>query len=246
LTVLEIATVVLTIVTGIGVIVSLVIGIVSVRAANEERRLSRVPRLAFEPGGNVIEVRFEKVGRSIPGMNPDAVARDFPWVRGDAESVRLVSDYGRLRNYGPGPGLEVQVIWVPQRVRIGTDSFVIDDEKRGEPIYSAVWNQLPTQPSHVLPGESAELTRLPTFIEKDVDKKFGEVEGELLIQSTDVFENLNVSRQEFGIYPEYGASPPVVIVTFGDLKRIAKDEGQARNWLRAVLETAVRVAMPFR
>jgi hypothetical protein len=146
----------------------------------------------------------------------------------DAESIRLnekqnddgtINSFriGRLKNYGLGPGLSTHVVWMPRQVWLGSELFEINAEKLKEPIYSSALNTMPSDNAHILSGEETGLTRLPTFIEKDFEKKISRVEGILIIKTTDVFGMKYSFSQEFTVFTNYSDERPWFHVTFGDL-----------------------------
>jgi hypothetical protein len=218
------AQVVLTGVTFAGILVSMWLSVRALREVQVDRRFRQRPHLAFECGGNQLPVKFEKVGKAIPGVNPAFAEKAFAHLPDDVESVRLKRGdagqplhYGRLKNYGLGPGLSVSVTWVPHEIWIGSEKFTIGHAKLSEPMCHKALNTMPTTPSHILPGEQAQLSRLPTFIDKDFEKKIKRVDGVLEIACRDVFENNHTSLQEFIIFADYLNETPYVHVTFGDI-----------------------------
>jgi hypothetical protein len=223
----QIAQIVVTLITSIGIVVSLWFSRRALSEVQADRDLRHAPLLSFEPGGYRVAVSFEKKGKAIPGINPSAVARYFPNLSPDAESVRIAEvrkgdrtvrpDYGALKNFGVGPALSAHVTWVPERVWIGSESFMLDDAKREEPLYCRDLNTMPASPSHIPPGTTAQMTRLPTFIEKDVEKKVTRVEGVLKIVCKDVFGRERTVRQGFRCMTGYKDATPYFDVVFLDL-----------------------------
>ena len=223
-----IAQILLTIITFIGIVISLWLSVKALREVQTDRKLRQRPHLAFELGGNILPVEFEKAGRYIPGIDPEYVEKAFPNLPDDAESVRLkgiknkvgyieILSYGKLKNYGTGPALSTEVTWVPQEIWFGSKKFVLDNKKLLEPLYRKELNRMPLSPNHILPGEKSDLSRLPTFIEKDFEKKVTRVNGVLEIECEDVFEEKHIINQEFNLSTNYKSEKPWIIVTFGDL-----------------------------
>ena len=124
---------------------------------------------------------------------------------------------GTCRTSGTGPALSTRVTWSAEKIWIGSEQFVIDQKKGSEPLYGPVLNQMPTDPSHISPGGSATLTRLPTFVDKDHEKKITRVDGILLIECQDLSGKAKVAKQEFNLFTFYRSATPTVHVTFGDL-----------------------------
>jgi len=204
----------------------------SVRALKEirdDRRQRQSPHLAFETGGCIYPIEFVDAGPAIPGISPEYAEKSFSDIPNGAESVRLKHIplkeglikpifVGTLKNYGLGPAFETQVTWLPKKIKIGNEQFVIDDNKLLEPRYSVELNTMPPWRQHIASGESSQLTRLPTFIEKDIEKKIIEVTGELKIYCKDVFGRFHVTLQDFYLSTDYLESEPNVHITFMEFK----------------------------
>ena len=214
--------------TMVGVLASLYFSTKALREVQADRQQRQRHYLAFERGGHRYPIKFVNAGRRIPGVDPKAVERLFPSLPDGSESVRLdekkkengsidLITIGHLKNYGLGPALSVRVTWIPIEVWIRNERFEINEQKLAEPIYSVGLNTMPSVPAHILPGEEAGLSRLPTFIEKDVEKKITRVEGILAIAAQDVFGNPILSRQEFSIFTGYKDEKPWFHVSIGDL-----------------------------
>jgi hypothetical protein len=208
-----------------GVIASILLSVRALREVQRDRELRQSPFLAFETGGWRRTVKFVRAGATIPGLNPGYVKEIFPNLPPSAESVRLdapegelqKSFYGRLTNFGSGAALGARVTWLAQEVAIGQDSFEITEAMRVQPPYTEDLNEMPLDPGHILAGEVAQLTRLPTFIEKDIDKKILRVDGRLQVRCTDVAGKPYSFEQAFHLSTAYSESPPRVHVAFGDL-----------------------------
>jgi hypothetical protein len=226
--------VVATLITFVGVLGSLWLSVKALREVQKDRKLRQRPHLAFEPGEHQIAVEFVADGKRIPGVNPAYVEEVFASLPDNAESVRIVhksrhhekSFYGHLNNFGLGPALLTHVTWIPKIVWIGSEKFVLDEQKLAEPVYRSELNQMPSCPSHIAPGAEAALSQLPTFIEKDFEKKITQVEGYFHIECEDVFGETLVVKQEFYLFARYKEDPPHVYVLFGDLIS-GDDEGDA-------------------
>jgi hypothetical protein len=76
---------------------------------------------------------------------------------------------------------------------------------------------LPARPQHILPGGEAKLSRLPTFIDEDFEKKISEVEGTLEIKCQDVFGKSHITRQKFWMKTNYKADKPSVHIIFWEV-----------------------------
>jgi hypothetical protein len=58
---------------------------------------------------------------------------------------------------------------------------------------------------------------LPTFINKDFERKISEVEGILLIECEDLYGGKHITNQEFFLFTYYGSESPAIHITFSDL-----------------------------
>lgn len=217
------------VVMGVGVIASLAISVRAVREVQKDREFGARPHLMFLPRGMRVPIVFEKAGASIPGVNPSVAEEFFDHLSDDAESVRpgRVEGnnghgsrspvlFGHLRNYGRGPALDTRVTWYPEKIWVGSEEFRIDEEKLSEPSYRPDLNSMPTVPSHIENGDEARLSRIPTFIDKDYEKKVNVVTGLLEISCQDIFGDEHNTYQEFRIFTEYNAEDPYLVVTFGE------------------------------
>ena len=220
----DLAQIIMAAIAFLAIIASILFSIFTLKEARLDRRFRSMPHLAFEAGGFLSYIKFEKAGKTCPGFNPRYVETIFPNLPKDAESVRLKegddqksSYYGRLKNYGPGTALEVEVLWIFQEMWLGPESFISNKEKLLDPLYNKTMNTIPSSPSHILSGQEASLFRVPTFIEKDYEKKVTRVKGTLEISCKDIFGIRHITLQKFHILTNYKDKFPYVIFTFGDL-----------------------------
>jgi hypothetical protein len=223
-------------VTLVGILISMYYSSQALQEVRRDRELRYRPYLAFEPGGHRRMIDFVEAGRAIPGVNPAYTEQVLSHVPEDIESVRLVSPsangedgseddesyrnpafYGSLINLGAGPALSTEVVWVAESVGIGSDVFEIDESKRSEPVYREELNKMPSSPSHIAPEKKASLSRIPTFIEKDFEKKITEVSGHIKIRYKDTIGNEYETKQDFWIMTGYDQDPPFFHVTFRDI-----------------------------
>ena len=208
-----------------GIVTSMLMSVKALREIHRDRVLRHRPHLAFEGGGWQLPVAFVKAGRRIPGVDPAAVERFFSSMPDEAVSVRLRDSreegarakpifFGQLRNFGPGAAIETHVTWVVERLTIGGESFDVDGKKQNEPRYQRSLNRIPATPQHIQADAEAKLSRLPTFIDKDWERKIQEAEGVLEISCHDILGNEYLSRQRFWLSTGYQDAEPYVHVTF--------------------------------
>lgn len=241
-----------TVVTGIGVIVSLHFSRKALSEIAIDRRLRYKPHLLFTPGGCGLPVEFVRAGRHVPGINPKYAMKVFSEIPDEAESVRIAwgppdvpsaepapskgmsiarrskrrssPDYAHLWNHGTGPALNTRTVWIAQEVSIGSEKFRLDEHKLREPVYTRGLNDMPVVPWNIAAGKEGHLTRLPTFIEKDFERKLTCVQGILETRCNDIFGDEHTFYQEFTIFPEYSDADPSVHVTFGEVAAPSADQ----------------------
>jgi len=217
----------LTFITFLGIVFSLWLSRQTLKEVQIDRKLRQKPHLAFEPRGQIVYVEFSG-GKAIPGVNINYVRKVLSNLPNDIKTIRLKEGlidserraypfYGCLKNYGLGPALATEVIWIPQKIWIGSESFSIDEKKLSEPIYSSGLNSMPALPEHILPEQQAELSRLPSFIVLDYEKKIKRVDGVLSIEYEDVFGEKHKTVQLFRVFTHYDNEKPQITVTFSDI-----------------------------
>jgi hypothetical protein len=118
------------------------------------------------------------------------------------------------------------VWWIPQEIKIGRDTFQVDANKLSEPAYGRSLNSMPVNPRVIFPGASSELTRLPSFIVMDVDRKIKKVSGYFIISGVDLARAAYTTRQQFWMSTSCRAEKPTVHVTFGDVEATGPGDSQ--------------------
>ncbi len=223
-----VAQIITSIVSVIGIVTSIWLSTRALREVQTDRKLRQRPFLGFDIGGYDMPIEFKKAGKTIPGINPEIVRKMFPDMPEEAESIRIKQEkedehkshmtrfFGQLRNYGLGPALSTTVTWIPNRVWKGQQEQLSEKKELLEPQYMEIFNCMPSVPSHILPGNTAGLARLPTFIEKDYRKQIARVEGTLKITCKDVFGTEHTAEQAFYLFTDYTGNRPHIHVTFGD------------------------------
>lgn len=227
-----IAAIILPVVTLIGIIVSMWLSVKALREVQIDRRIRHMPHLAFELGGEMLAIQFEKTGTNVSGIDRGYAKKVFKDIPENSESISLktkklengreqvISEYGKLRNYGTGPALSTEVTWIAKKVKVGVEDFKITEDKLKEPRYSGQLTCIPASPNSIMPGEIASFFRLPTFIQKDFEKKIKEVEGVIEIKCTDILGGNQSTIQEFRIFTDYESSEPSIVITFGHVIKV--------------------------
>lgn len=217
----NIAQIVTTIVTSIGIVGTILFSVRSLREITKERHIQVRPLLSFERGGWQIPIKFANRGVAIPGYNPGYLKTVISLPE-NAESIVLELEdrgYGILRNHGLGPALECEVCWIAEEVVIAGSKFKVTEDKLKEPLYCEELNTWPALTRNIHSGESAEINCIPSFIVKDHRKQIERVDGLLKIKCKDLYDNDHVFLQEFHFFTHYENDEPMVHVTFSDPKK---------------------------
>jgi hypothetical protein len=178
----------LTIITAIGVMVSLAIGRRTLAALHDQRLQNVRPYLCFDLGAQSIPVELKDID-GVPGLDYQYVRR----IRGPRppgpNCLTASRPWGHLRNHGNGSALNSWITFIPIRAFVGNDDFAISQEKRQSFPYSASANKIPAHPSHIVPGSEASFMRLPTPIVTDYDRKMSRLVCIVHIQYQDMYGN---------------------------------------------------------
>lgn len=189
----QVAQVVTTILTGIGVIVSIILGVRSLRAIHEDRIERARPYLLFLRGASLIPAEIGEV-RGIPGININ-IALKLLGANVGRLSFLPRGDWGRLHNYGNGAALEAKVTFLAHTVHMGSDQFQLDRKLLSKYPYDPHANEIPLTPSHMLPGTESHLFRIPTFYIADFDRRLDRVECVAVLRCKDITGRTYVTYQ---------------------------------------------------
>jgi hypothetical protein len=205
---------------GLAAVVSIWIGVATLRETRRERRERVRPRLAFDHGGQVVRCNdLQSVG--VPGMNPAYIVG----LVGPAKRpVRRPKErWGKLRNHGGGVALDVRVTFIAQEAQIGDETFQIDLAKLKTFPYQLDLNRLPASPTHIPPGEEAFFGRIPTpMYEREGNRQV--IKGVAVITCSDVLERGHVRFQKFRC--AVSAEPGLYGVTMTFSDELTKEEAR--------------------
>ena len=201
----------------VGVLLSLYMSLRALREVQADRRLSKAPYLAFEPGGQRHPIEFDILTEEERREENLDELESAAWVSLKTADGEVVHEYSGLRNYGLGPAIEARTVWLPKRIWIGAEDFGIDEKKSSEPKYGRELNTIPASPGHILPNQEATFFRIPAFIHCDLERKVARVDGVIEIECLDVFRQKHVTRQEFHVFTGYRDDPPYIHFTFSDI-----------------------------
>jgi hypothetical protein len=153
-----------TILAGIGIVVSVSLGIASLNNNRRERLFKIRPDLLFHVGGQVMRAsvaRFETFPGKAP-YDPEVVAF-LKALPKEAKCLILRDSFGQLFNLGQGTAFNTTIWFEPQRVRsLGQENW--DRLKKSEQVIAPNtkdWNTIPAMPPNLPPASSADFRILP-------------------------------------------------------------------------------------
>jgi hypothetical protein len=151
-----------TILTGVGIIVSVSLGIASINNNKRERLLKIRPELLFNIGGQVMAASIVPL-RSFPGKSSDDTeVRDFiKSLPADSKCLVLRESFGQLFNHGQGTAFDTAIWFEPQRVTSGDQERWLKKSEQVTAPYTKGWNSIPAMPTHISAAASASFWILP-------------------------------------------------------------------------------------
>jgi len=202
-------------VTAAGILISLYVGVSTLREVRRGRQLSIQPFCLFATGAQKIAVELSDAN-GIPGIDL-AMASQLTKNKPAGENrVDVKNHWGRLRNYGLGPALNTRISVMSYRVFIDDQVFTIDDTKRKDFPYNERLNSIPASPSHLAVGQEAEFRRLPTPIVVDYKRRISRLDCVVKIIYEDVYANAYSKFQGLRVFCDQisDSSDPAIILTF--------------------------------
>ena len=208
----HIAQVLSTLVVGLGVIVSLRVGLRTVRNAEAARIQSVRPELYFEYGGHSVACEEGK-GGGIPGIDWNH-AQEFLKARPKAATQLSVKQpWTALRNHGSGSALNTKITFLCRTIkRNGQTITLSDSDLKRFPFHPAL-NSMPSIPSHVPAQKTAKLSRLPTPLVWDYSQNIEHIGIVCLIEYQDIFKNRYRRAQQLDVWVHQPRDH--VVFTFG-------------------------------
>lgn len=195
----QVAQVIAVPVTALGIIVSLAIGIATLRELKAER-LHRVrPILRFPNGGQVIPVELSD-SSYLPGFEPQSALSLTRNRQKGNNRLDATALWGNLTNYGGGAAFDAKITFLYYRLFVANDCFVIDQMKRNDFPYAESFNTIPASPSHLPPGQSASFRRLPTPIVVDYERAIRRIDAVIVITYEDSFKLKHETRQAVRVF----------------------------------------------
>lgn len=197
----------------LGFIISIYFSRRTLLELKRDRRLSNKPHLVFEIGGCKTQIEFKH-------LNDEPNSRVYPSLRG--MNRRMANSFGILKNYGTGTAFEIEIQWKGEKVQIENKWIDVNSLLKEErKIYSLESNKFPTLQRHLGVNESTGLLHFPIFISKDFERKIQRVDGRLIVNYKNSFNEKLNTIQEYRIFPRYNKME--ITVTFSDLIKMPVD-----------------------
>jgi hypothetical protein len=154
-----------TIIAGIGIIVSVSLGLASLQN-NYRDRLSKIrPDLLFNIGGQEVPAILQPV-TSIPGLNQrdDDVVNFIKALPADIKAPSLQGQFGQLYNLGAGTAYDIYIWFEPDRITTGGNERRLTRAEQGTPPYTKEWNSIAATPANLALGSAASFGILPASV----------------------------------------------------------------------------------
>ena len=154
-----------TVIAGIGIVVSVYIGVSSLNN-NRIDRIARIkPDLLFNIGGQEVSATLHPI-TFIPGLTQDdpEVSAFLGKLPKDLKGISLNGWYGQLFNHGSGPALSVYVWFEPNIFTTERNSRHLKWAEKNFAPYSKDWNWIAATPATLAEGEAAFFGILPVSV----------------------------------------------------------------------------------
>jgi hypothetical protein len=154
-----------TILAGIGIVVSVSLGIASLNNNKRDRLLKIRPDLLFNIGGQVMAASISPL-QSFPGKSSDdpEVQTFMKSLPADSKCLALQESFGQLFNHGQGTAFDARIWFEPQRVTSGGQERWLTKSEQVMPPYTKDWNSIPAMPANIPGAASASFRILPVSI----------------------------------------------------------------------------------
>jgi hypothetical protein len=175
-----------TVLTGIGIIVSVSLGIASLNNNRRDRLAKIRPDLLFNIGGQEVAARLEKL-TTVPGLdqNDPGVVGFVTTLPTDQKCIVLSGRFGQLYNHGAGTAYETYIWFDPDRIISSGVSRRLTTTQQRSPPYAKGWNSIAATPANVPPEGAAFFGIVPASVYL-VGADVSEVSGEMRIECRDI------------------------------------------------------------
>lgn len=196
---------------GVAALVSLIIGIATLRNTRREQRRAIQPRLAFDVGGQLVDCKVEQ-SQGLAGIDPGYAKK----VLGGAQrTVRTPkSTWGGLGNHGGGVALDAEIQFFTGAVEVKDDVFKVSTSQLGEFPYDPALNSIPAGPSNIHPGKHGMFARIPMPM-YDYAGGRDSIEGVVVVSCEDILGRKHHAYQHF-LCSNLPAIGDDVVMTFGE------------------------------
>ncbi len=166
-----------TVISGIGIIVSVCLGIASLNNNRTDRLIKISPNLLFNVGGQEVPATLRPLDH-IPGFGTsERDVQHFISTLPTSLLAPFLDDvYGQLYNHGSGPGLSVVIWFQADGLSTKEHERVLTKEERKSVPYIKAWNTVAAMPENLPSGEAASFGTLPICVlaaQEDVTGIFG-------------------------------------------------------------------------
>ena len=153
------------ILTGVGIIVSVSLGIASLNNNKRDRLLKIRPNLLFNIGGKVMTASVSPF-QSFPGSSSDdpEIQNFIKTLPADSKCIVLQQGFGKLFNHGQGTAIDVKIWFEPQRVTSGGQDRWLTKTEQASPPYTREWNLIPATPANLPTAAVASFYILPACV----------------------------------------------------------------------------------
>lgn len=154
-----------TLIAGIGIAVSVALGIATLNNSRKDRFSKIEPNLLFNIGGQQVKAIIHNL-TAIPGLSqqdPDVV-NFLKSIEAGQKAIYLDGRYGQLFNHGAGPALSVSIWFRPERITMDDKERPLDPSELSSPPYTREWNVVTPTPANLPPGAEASFGILPVCV----------------------------------------------------------------------------------
>ena len=179
-----------TMLAGIGIVVSVSLGVASLNNNRRERLFKIRPNLLFNIGGQVMAASVEPF-ETFAGKDPhDSDVQEFiTALPKDFKCLVLQENFGQLFNLGQGPAISTSIWFEPQRITSDGQERWLKRSEQVKPPYTRDWNWIPATPANMAPGASATFGIAPGSVYA-VAANVSSVSGKMRIECRDIDGNL--------------------------------------------------------
>jgi hypothetical protein len=154
-----------TVLTGIGIVISISLGVASLNNNKRDRLLKIRPNLLFNIGGHVMAASIAPL-RSFPGKSSDdpEVQSFLKTLPAGSKCLALRDGFSQLFNHGQGTAIDTMIWFEPQRITSGGQDRWLTKTEQASPPYTKAWNSIPATPANLPTAANASFYILPVSV----------------------------------------------------------------------------------